>query len=65
MANPHKSAEVEHILGINKERLLKYLGDFHAEKGESLTDSIENYCKTFELFITELWLSGATDSFGL
>ena len=54
MANPHKSAEVEHILGINKERLLKYLGDFHAEKGESLTDSIEKHCKIFQLFSTEL-----------
>lgn len=35
MANPNKSPEVVHILTGNKERLLRYLGDFHTDKGQS------------------------------
>lgn len=33
VANPNKSAEVVQILTGNKERLLRYLGDFHMDKG--------------------------------
>ncbi len=33
MANPNKTPEVVEVLASNKEKLLKYLGDFHTEKG--------------------------------
>lgn len=36
VANPNKSPEVVQILAGNKERLLRYLGDFHTDKGELL-----------------------------
>lgn len=35
VANPNKSPEVVQILAGNKDRLLRYLGDFHTEKGDS------------------------------
>ena len=33
MANPNKTPEIVDVLANNKEKLLKYLGDFHTEKG--------------------------------
>ena len=36
VANPNKSPEVVQILTGNKDRLLRYLGDFHTDKGALL-----------------------------
>ena len=36
VANPNKSPEVVQILTGNKARLLRYLGDFHTDKGALL-----------------------------
>ena len=33
MANPNKNDAIVDILTSNKEKLLKYLGDFHTDKG--------------------------------
>ena len=33
VANPNKTPEIVDVLANNKEKLLKYLGDFHTEKG--------------------------------
>ena len=33
MANPNKTPEIVEVLASNKEKLLKYLGDFHTDKG--------------------------------
>ena len=35
MANPNKTPEIVEVLSGNKEKLLKYLGDFLTEKGEA------------------------------
>jgi hypothetical protein len=34
VANPNKTSEIREVLARNKEKLLKYLGDFHTDKGE-------------------------------
>ena len=34
VANPNKTPEIVEVLASNKEKLLKYLGDFHTDKGE-------------------------------
>ena len=44
VANPNKSDAVVTILASNKERLLRYLGDFHTEKGQSLNLLPSNTC---------------------
>lgn len=33
VANPNKTPEIVEVLSTNKEKLLKYLGDFHTDKG--------------------------------
>lgn len=33
VANPNKTQEIVEVLSTNKEKLLKYLGDFHTDKG--------------------------------
>ena len=40
VANPNKSPEVIQILAGNKERLLTYLGDFHTDKGRSVSGAL-------------------------
>ena len=37
VANPNKSDSIVDILTSNKEKLLKYLGDFHTDKGAHIT----------------------------
>ncbi len=37
MANPNKTEEIVEVLSTNKEKLLKYLGDFHTDKGRPLS----------------------------
>ncbi len=33
VANPNKTPEIVEVLSTNKDKLLKYLGDFHTDKG--------------------------------
>lgn len=33
VANPNKTTEITEVLARNKDKLLKYLGDFHTDKG--------------------------------
>ena len=35
VANPNKTDAIVSILTGNKEKLLKYLGDFHTDKGKN------------------------------
>ena len=37
VANPNKTPEIVEVLASNKEKLLKYLGDFHTDKGAPCT----------------------------
>ena len=34
VANPNKTQEITELLQHNKDKLLRYLGDFHTDKGE-------------------------------
>ncbi len=46
VANPNKTPEIVEVLSTNKEKLLKYLGDFHTDKGVCRRKAI---CKTYLL----------------
>lgn len=37
MANPNKTQQITELLQHNKDKLLRYLGDFHTDKGQPFT----------------------------
>lgn len=49
VANPNKTPEIVEVLSSNKEKLLKYLGDFHTDKGGPITFCLGLRTSTAEL----------------
>jgi calcium binding protein 39 len=40
VANPNKTEPIVELLSFNKEKLLKYLSDFHTDKGAVLAPPV-------------------------
>ncbi len=55
VANPNKTRPIVEILVGNRDKLLKYLTDFHSDKGVLLCGS------SFDLVVSGLWYMAYSD----
>lgn len=64
MANPNKTTDIANILAANKDKLVKYLASFHADKGEKRFTENTSFVGRKDLQLSNLYGSLGSMDFG-